>query len=74
MVEHLRGLRMRNAEGEVGFDAYATVVLECDNRNDARLWTAPPAPQPGDADHYQTFLDRVSRFYAERFAFIPGAP
>jgi hypothetical protein len=52
MVHHLRGLPIRDAAGHVGFDAYATIVIDCDNQTDAKLWTAPPAPQPGDRDHY----------------------
>jgi hypothetical protein len=69
MVEHLRGLPIRDAEGQVGFDAYATVVLSCSNRADepVTLWTDPPAPQSGDPDHYETLLERVSGFYSERF-------
>jgi hypothetical protein len=68
MVQHLRGLPIRDAVGQVGFDAYATVVVNCDNQDDVRLWTAPPAPQPGDRDHYQTFLSRICQFFSERFA------
>jgi hypothetical protein len=68
MIQHLRGLPIRDAVGQVGFDAYATVVVDCDNRGDASLVEAPPAPQPGDPDHYRTFLDRISRAYAERFS------
>jgi len=69
MVEHLRGLPIRETVGQVGFDAYATVVLSCSNRADEPviLWTDPPAPQPGDTDHYETFLVRVSRFYSQLF-------
>ena len=69
MVEHLRGLPIREAEGQVGFDAYATVVLSCSNRPDepVTIWTDPPAPQPGDQNHYETFLERVSRSYSEHF-------
>ncbi len=70
MVEHLRGLPIREEVGQVGFDAYTTLVLSCDNQNEAVLWTEPPAPQLGDRDHYDTFLARISRFYSERF----GAP
>jgi hypothetical protein len=69
MVQHLRGLPIREAIGQIGFDAYATIVIDCDNQNEARLWTAPPAPQPGDRDHYETFLERLCRFYTERFGF-----
>ena len=71
MIQHLRGLPIREAVGQVGFDAYATIVVDCDNLNDVRLWTAPPAPQPGELDHYDTFLHRVSRLYAERFSALP---
>ncbi len=68
MVRHLRGLRIRDGIGQVGFDAYATIVINCDNRGPATLWTAPPAPQPGDPDHYETFIARIARFYTERFS------
>jgi hypothetical protein len=67
MVQHLRDLIIRNQVGEVGFDAYCTIVVDCDNQSYARLWTAPPAPQPGDRDHYETFLQRLVKFYEERF-------
>ena len=71
MIQHLRGLPIREAIGEAGFDAYTTIVVECDNQNTAVLWERPPAPQPGDPDHYETFLDRIGRFYADRFASLP---
>ena len=67
MVNHLRGLKMRDRVGDVGFDAFATIVVDCDNLGPATLYIGPPAPQPGDRDHYDTFLDRISRAYAERF-------
>jgi hypothetical protein len=72
MVEHLRGLPIRDEPGQVGFDAYATIVLSCDNLGVAVLWTEAPAPQPGDRDHYGTLVDRVSRFYSERFGETPS--
>ncbi len=73
MVWHLRGLQLRDELGKVGFDAYASVVVECDNaREPVRLWTDPPAPQPSEPDHYGTFLSRVSRFWTERFSTLPG--
>ena len=68
MVAHLRGLPIRERIGEVGFDAYCTIVIECDNQTACNLWQAPPAPQLGDRDHYETFLDRIARFYSERFS------
>jgi hypothetical protein len=66
MVNHLRRLPQREGAVGVGFDAYATFVVDCDNQGPATLWTEPPAPQPGDADHYDTFLRRVATAYTER--------
>lgn len=68
MVRHLRGLPVRDDASGVGFDAYTTIVVECDNQGPATLWTELPAPQPGEPDHYDTFVQRVVRFYDERFA------
>lgn len=67
MVHHLRGLRVRESTSDVGFDAFATLVINCDNTGPCHLHTAPPAPQPGDPDHYATFLQRISRAYEERY-------
>jgi hypothetical protein len=64
MVGHLRGLPIRDSANETGFDAYATIVVDCDNRRPATLWTAPPAPQPGDRDHYDTCVQRIAEAYA----------
>jgi hypothetical protein len=72
MVRHLRGLTIRDAVEGIGFDAYSTVVVECDNQGHGALWTKPPAPQPGDPDHYETFIERIARFYAERFNRLPS--
>lgn len=69
VITHL--LPIRDGVGRVGFDAYATLVIECDNVNDVALYTTPPAPQTGDPDHYETFLHRISRFYAEWFSILP---
>lgn len=67
MVRHLQGLPIRDQIDGVGFDAFATIVVNCDNQGPATLWTRPPAPQPSDPDEYQTFLGRISRAYRERF-------
>ena len=68
MVNHLRGLLLREKAGEIGFDAFATIVINCDNVGACTLHTASPAPQPGDRDYYQTFLGRISAAYAARFS------
>lgn len=68
MVAHLRGLPLRNSTEETGFDAYCTFVVDCDNQGAATLWTAVPAPQTGDLDHYETFLQRICQEYMRRFS------
>ncbi len=68
VIRHLRGLPIRDELDQPGFDAYATVVIDCDNLGSVRLWTSPPAPQPGDADHYDTFVARIAALYDARFS------
>lgn len=67
MIDHLRGLKIRESDDGVGFDSFAQVVLDCDNIGACRLHTEPPAPQPGDRDHYDSFIQRISKAYEERF-------
>jgi hypothetical protein len=67
MVNHLRGLPIRDSVDATGFDAYATIVVDCDNQGPAMLWTDPPAPQPGDRDHYDQFISRLAGAYENRF-------
>ena len=67
MVNHLRGLPIRDSVDGTGFDAYATIVVDCDNQGPASLWTDPPAPQPGDRDQYDVFMARLAGAYASRF-------
>jgi len=74
MVQHLRKLPQRDEVGDVGLDAYCTFVINLDNQGHVSLHEGPPAPQPGDIDHYQTFLQRICRFYTERFAYLDKLP
>lgn len=67
MVNHLRDLPIRDTIDGIGFDAYATIVVDCDNQGPAALWTDPPAPQLGDRDHYDTFIARLAHAYESRF-------
>jgi hypothetical protein len=64
MVNHLRGLPIRDDVDGAGFDAYATIVVDSDNQGPARLWTGAPAPQPGARDNYGVFVERIARAYA----------
>lgn len=74
MVEHLRKLPIRETVDGVGFDAYCTFVVNADNQGHVALPTALPAPQVGDRDHYETFLDRIGRLYAERYNDLANLP
>lgn len=67
MVNHLRGLPIRDTLDGIGFDAYTTIVVKCDNQGPATLWTEAPSPQPDEADHYDTFVRRISESYSARF-------
>ena len=67
MVNHLRGLPIRDTVDGFGFDGYATIVVDCDNQVPTSLLTEPPAPQPCDRDNYDTFIAQLSAAYVSRF-------
>jgi hypothetical protein len=68
MVIHLRNLPRRTADNPVGLDAYASFLVDIDNLGRVELWTGPPAPQPGDADHFDMFISDICEEYTRRFA------
>jgi len=68
IIEHLRGLQRRSGSRDVGFDAFSSIVIDCDNTSECTLHTAPPAPQFGDLDHYGSLISGISQAYAERFS------
>ena len=68
IIAIVRGLPIRDTARGTGFDALATVVIDCDNKAPAFLWTDPPAPQAGDRDHYDTFISRLAAAYPIRFS------
>ena len=70
MVRHLGRLPIRDKTGTVGFDAYCTFLVNLDNQTTPTSWTSQPAPQLGDADHYETFLNRIVTLYTRRFTAI----
>jgi hypothetical protein len=67
MIAHLRKLPIRQTIDNVGLDAYCTFVVDLDNQGYVALHTGLPAPQPGEIDHYATFLERICHFYAQRY-------
>ncbi len=68
MVQHLRGLKLRDTTEDVGFDAFATIVIDCDNVGHCGLHSEHPAPQAGEQDHYDTFIHRISEAYSSRWS------
>lgn len=49
-------------------EALAVIVVEYDGQTCARLVTERPAPQPGDPNHYATFVKTMVSRYNERFS------
>lgn len=70
MVAHLRGLKLREKIDQVGFDAFAQAIVDCNNQNGASLHEGVPAPQKGDADHFDTLMQQIDFAFQERFASI----
>lgn len=67
-IEKARQLPRRAKPGEVGYDAFAIVVVDFPNDgSEVKLVSSPPAPSPGDIHHYAAMIDRLSHIYATRF-------
>lgn len=68
VVEKLRELPRRSRDGEEGYDVFAILLVEC--RNDGTpvtLVSEPPAPQPGDVDHYEMAVHRLVQLYEQKY-------
>lgn len=68
MLAHLRRLHIRDGTTDKGFDAFGCIVIDCDNINYARLVVDLPAPQPGDRDYYDAFLNKIIETYESRYS------
>lgn len=67
-VDKLRQLPKRSRPGEVGYDAFAIVVVQCKNDGSPlEVVTEPPAPLSGDIFSYASMIDRLAHTYATRF-------
>jgi len=67
-ISKVKQLPRRPAPGQRGFDALGVVVVSCANNGEpVGVVLAPPAPQHGDAFHYDNFIERVDTIYASRF-------
>lgn len=69
VLQKILQLPRRAGVGQQGFDAIGALVVDC--RNDGSpvdLVVDEPAPQPGDALHYESMIHRISHQYATRFS------
>lgn len=67
-IAKVKQLPRRSGPGQRGFDAMGVIVVSC--RNDGSPVDAvleAPAPLPGDAFHYDSFIERIDTIYATRF-------
>lgn len=67
-IDKARQLPRRAHPGDTGYDAFAIVAIELSNEGSpVKLFTSPPAPQPGDLFYYDNMITRLSGLYATRF-------
>lgn len=67
-IEKVRQLPKRSKTGDVGYDAFAVVVIDCPNDGSpVHLLKGPPAPSTSDIFHYSMMVDRLAHVYATRF-------
>lgn len=71
VVEKLRELPRRSRDGEEGYDVFAIMVVDCKNDGTpVTLVSEPPAPQPGDVDHYDMAVHRLVQLYEQKYRHI----
>lgn len=64
-LEKIRKLPRRAKIGTAGYDALASVVVDCVNDGSpVTLHAASPSPQPGDLLHYDSMIDRLCSTYS----------
>ncbi len=68
-LNEMRNVTTSGGMSNYGMDAKGAIVVDMDNVNlaEARFMTVPPAPQPGDPLHYDSFVQRLCDEYSERF-------
>ncbi len=73
VIAKIREIPRRSRDSEDGFDSLAIVGVSCKNDGSpVTLVTDPPAPQPGDIDHYEMTVHRLAQLYEQRFKNIEG--
>jgi hypothetical protein len=68
-VNEMRNVTESGGVNTYGMDAKTVLVVDFDNVNlsAARYFSVPPAPQPGDPLHYDSFIQRLCQEYKTRF-------
>lgn len=68
-INEMRNVTESGGNSGNGIDAKCVIVLDFDNitYSEGRFVTTPPAPQPGDPLHYDSFIQRLCDEYYERF-------
>jgi hypothetical protein len=73
LVEHcmteIRNVTQSGGVSAYGLDAKTAIIVSFDNVSpgEARYFTQPPAPQPGDPLHYDSFIQKLCDEYCNRF-------
>lgn len=68
ILEKVREIPRRVGPAGSGYDGLAIVGVECVNDGSpVRIFTKPPAPQPGDIYDYETMITRVANEYDTTF-------
>lgn len=69
-LNELLSVSMAGGTNPVGLDAKGALVVVMDNVDwpATRYLTTPPAPQPGQPIHWDSFVARICDLYARRFA------
>jgi hypothetical protein len=68
-VNEMRNVTESGGASAHGIDAKAALVVDFDNVDwaAARYFSQPPAPQPGDPLHYDSFIQKLCDEYSTRF-------
>jgi hypothetical protein len=69
VVEKLKELPRRTRPGDVGYDAFGIVIVDCRNDGGAVALVDTPSASPGSTEifDYEQFIRRLAQIYATRF-------
>jgi len=69
-INEMRNVTEAGGPSTTGMDAKCVVVVDFDDQDPgaAHYLSVPPAPQPGDPLHYDSFIQKLCGEYTARFA------